>query len=521
LYDVFVEADHVLDANALAREENVGDYAHNFLQPVRNFVKRPELLEQIERQLRTDENDNGPRQQYRSRVLTVWRLAGVGKSQLVLDYLDCHRADYKATFWIGASQKSTIERDFINIYQLLFNVAWSVGDGWDRIEEAVIRVKSWLGQPGARWLLVFDGADSVDIPDNPEYVVLDHFMPQSSFVDVIVTSRSEMVQELGTHGSVHVREMGHHQAVELFCKASNFTTPSAKTTGEVGRIVEDLGCLALAVNLAGTYVRETPPLRSNVGAYMIELQERRKNLFQRMPTRLVQQYGENVLTTWEMSFLAVKDEFPEAACLLTLTAFLSHDDIYLDLFGLDREATGRDDREDDHEDRRIMMWEALLLPKKGIGLQVEECFRILARYSLVQWQGKQAGYGTHRLFHTWGYDRLSTVEREVFTMASIDLICNAITRCDAARQEKLRLAPHVVTSFRAVSYAALNTLSHDDTLRRVQRMGFLLDEQGWWSDVCVIKRFIFQTYSRVHGGEHPDTIDTMNNLASALETRAS
>jgi len=35
----------------------------------------------------------------------------------------------------------------------------------------------------------------------------------------------------------------------------------------------------------------------------------------------------------------------------------------------------------------------------------------------------------------------------------------------------------------------------------------------------VIKRFIFQTYSRVHGDEHPDTIDTMNNLASALENQ--
>jgi hypothetical protein len=81
---------------------------------------------------------------------------------------------------------------------LLFNVTWSAGDGRDRVGEAVIRVKSWFSQQGARWLFVFDGADSVDIPDDPEYVVLDHFIPQSSFVDVIVTSRSKMVQEFGT-----------------------------------------------------------------------------------------------------------------------------------------------------------------------------------------------------------------------------------------------------------------------------------------------------------------------------------
>jgi hypothetical protein len=74
LYDVFPEADHVLDANALARAENVGDCAHNSLQPARNFVRRPELLEQIERQLGTDKND--PRQQHRNRVLTVWGLPG-------------------------------------------------------------------------------------------------------------------------------------------------------------------------------------------------------------------------------------------------------------------------------------------------------------------------------------------------------------------------------------------------------------------------------------------------------------
>ena len=46
-------------------------------------------------------------------ILVVWGLGGAGKSQLILDYLQKYRGDYKVTFWIEAARRELIERDFL------------------------------------------------------------------------------------------------------------------------------------------------------------------------------------------------------------------------------------------------------------------------------------------------------------------------------------------------------------------------------------------------------------------------
>ncbi|EFQ86507.1 hypothetical protein PTT_18230 [Pyrenophora teres f. teres 0-1] len=45
-----------------------------------------------------------------NKTLVVWGLGGAVKTQLVLDYVRQHRAEYKATFWIEAARKESLER---------------------------------------------------------------------------------------------------------------------------------------------------------------------------------------------------------------------------------------------------------------------------------------------------------------------------------------------------------------------------------------------------------------------------
>jgi hypothetical protein len=63
---------------------------------VKTFVKRPKLREQIRKKVIRDGSETV--QDYKSRILAIWGLGGIGKIQLVLDYLQHHRSDYKATF---------------------------------------------------------------------------------------------------------------------------------------------------------------------------------------------------------------------------------------------------------------------------------------------------------------------------------------------------------------------------------------------------------------------------------------
>jgi len=75
----------------------------------------------------------------------------------MLDYVRQYRTDYKATFWTEAGRKESLDRDFVNLYQILFDVQMVAGK---ETVSAVIGVKSWFSGRRGPWLMVFDGADT-------------------------------------------------------------------------------------------------------------------------------------------------------------------------------------------------------------------------------------------------------------------------------------------------------------------------------------------------------------------------
>ncbi|KAK3167771.1 hypothetical protein OEA41_004217 [Lepraria neglecta] len=71
-------------------------------------------------------------------------MTGAGKSQLVLNYIRDYRQDYTAVFWIEAGSKESIQRDYIQIYRLLYGRPLSVGQEIVKVEDAVPAVKHWF-----------------------------------------------------------------------------------------------------------------------------------------------------------------------------------------------------------------------------------------------------------------------------------------------------------------------------------------------------------------------------------------
>ena len=59
-------------------------------------------------------------------------------------------------------QKQTIERDYLQIYRLLFDYRSGNGQNTVTIEDVVAAVKSWFYGRRSRWLIVLDSADSMD-----------------------------------------------------------------------------------------------------------------------------------------------------------------------------------------------------------------------------------------------------------------------------------------------------------------------------------------------------------------------
>jgi hypothetical protein len=95
------------------------------------------------------------------------------------------RRHYVTIFWVAAGQKESIERDYLQIHRLLFNLKSITGPGAVRIEDAVVAVKRWFHGQTKRSLVVLDSADAID--DDESCPNLEFFLPDAPTADVIIT----------------------------------------------------------------------------------------------------------------------------------------------------------------------------------------------------------------------------------------------------------------------------------------------------------------------------------------------
>lgn len=221
---IVISCSRCTDSTAAARPEYAGQFSHSTLEPVKAYVSRPLLHDQIRTQLCDNSVGNS------AKVLVVWGLGGAGKTQLVLDYMRQHRTEYRATFWIEAGLKESLERDFIHLYQTLSGVSMGTGRDTVSFDDAVTWVKSWFASRTGPRLMVFDGADTIDDTDASGYINIKHCIPNVASLHVIITSRSSTAKDMTTLEGVQVSEMEKTQAVELFFGPLNYQVTIQRST---------------------------------------------------------------------------------------------------------------------------------------------------------------------------------------------------------------------------------------------------------------------------------------------------
>ncbi|KAH7459835.1 hypothetical protein FOMA001_g19874 [Fusarium oxysporum f. sp. matthiolae] len=485
----------------------VSSYPLSSMTPVKTFVQRPSLRDNIRNQLMKPlEADR----QGEVKKVGVWGMGGVGKSQLAISYLQRYRTEYDATFWIQADQAASVDRDFLAIYRLLAETTHSLSD--PKPEDVKREVLGWFARASGKYLVIFDGADSLHQTDK-DFVDLSEYCPGSPNTHIIITSRSSIAKSMSTFEGVSVEELEESQSVELFLACAEIQPEREGVLAETKLIVRELGYLALAISMAGKYVSQTPRLSSDLSAYRDEFRSRRRDLLSEIPDGLVARYQHSVMTVWETSYSAVSEQLPEAGRLMTLLSFIHYDDIFLELFGLD---TGSGST-------AVAPWMSVLGYQMRVDLhQLERCFRVLESYSLCQCKTMQTSYSIHRLVHAWGYNRLQRdgddVERFWYAASQLlDDYIKTISDRQYGPVKKLRVVPHLtdnIHSFKNVSRA--NDWNKVDCLEVVERFGFFFTEIGRSNDAAVSLREVLEKTQRILGDEHPITISAMNNLAATL-----
>ncbi|KAH7117464.1 hypothetical protein EDB81DRAFT_733687, partial [Dactylonectria macrodidyma] len=488
-------------------------YPLSSVAPIKTFVQRPALLDSIREQMLRDLDAN---RKGEVKKVGVWGMGGAGKSQLTLSYLQCYQTEYDATFWFQADQTASIDRDFLAIYRLLPETAIPLPTPTpEEVKQAVL---SWFARESGKWLLIFDGADHLYQTDK-DYVALSEYFPGSSNIHIIITSRAYIAKQLSTFEGVSVGELEESQSVDLFLNCAEIQPSRDNVLAEAKEIVNEMGHLALAISMAGKYVLQTPRLSSNLSAYLGDFRRRRRDLLSEKPDKLIAGYDRSVMTVWETSYSAVREQLPEACRLLTLLSFIHYKDIFLELFGLAIES----DSIDGSDPIGVASWTSIFGPEVHLGFhRLEECFTLLEKYSLCQRQVGQTSYSIHRLIHAWGYDRLQVDGNEMkqFWLAAslcLEGYLGTIDNAGNTPASKLRLVPHIlgnIQSYRRIS----KTLQWDrsGSPMPLESFGYFLFRIGRCNDAMLAQREVLKDRIRTLGNEHPDTIKAMSNLANTL-----
>lgn len=273
--------------------------------PPRNlvFTGREELLRQLERGLR-----EGP-----TAVLphALHGMGGVGKSQLALEFVHRHAAEYEIVWWIPAERPTQIAQAFVELARRLhLPVSGEANTAVPAVLEALR-----TGSPYSKWLLVFDNAESPQAVQEYFPTMPGHDQGGS----ILVTSRNPQWNTLAHPLEVDVFERS--ESIYLLQRRNQDLS-----TEDADKLAEVLGDLPLAVEQASAWRAETG---MPADEYLRLFDEKRAEL---MTVSQPTQYEETVATAWNVSLDHLERKNAAALQLLQVCAFFAPEPISRSFF---------------------------------------------------------------------------------------------------------------------------------------------------------------------------------------------
>ena len=273
-----------------------------------HFIGRVELLEKLRNKL-CDEKPN----KFNHRI-PLFGMGGVGKTQVAIEYVVTYKGKYNSVFWITAVDQASLILGFQEI-ALKTNCVNVAGIDGDSVAREVLK---WLEKQNS-WLLVLDNVDDISIVN-----YLPDVAPGEGHI--LLTTRDPSTTGIPAHGlEVEVFEP-QTAANLLLLRADLDDNNDVEINSEALKIVKELGFLALAIEQAAAYIRES---LKDIFKFIAVYSANRDKLLAHRP-RQNWAYEHVVATTWSLSFEGVKSRNASAAQLLNLFAFLNPDEILLE-----------------------------------------------------------------------------------------------------------------------------------------------------------------------------------------------
>lgn len=444
------------------------------------FTGREELLHELHVQ-RTQTREGG--------CTALSGLAGVGKTQLALEYAYLHAEEYSAVLWCNASTRDTLLAAFQDIARILQLTPTSAQMPF----ESAASVLHWLTNH-TDWLLIFDNVEDL--------AQLAEFLPSARAGSILLTTHLTTLQGLGytfhlqpftcKEGQTFLLERLRQHALSTTASGEQNTGNTYSTDIHLDALVEALGGLPLALDQAATYIEATQCQPEDF-----------LRLLEAHPVDLLQSHFSisghplSVLATFRCTFEQVQRQHPPAADLLVLCSFLAGESIPEEILrqgGLFLESG---------------LHSALTDP-----LQYNTALKILLAYSLIGRSAHERTLSIHRLVQMVLRESLSPEKRRHWLATAtymLDQLFPLDLRHDNYWQTCEQLLPHVIVVLQQAEQWM--ETSHTIALLQAKVASYLLARTRY-EEAEPFGQHAQATLAQLAEHYHPDMIYILSNQAT-------
>ncbi|KZP04056.1 hypothetical protein FIBSPDRAFT_844391 [Athelia psychrophila] len=186
----------------------------------------------------------------------IWGMPGLGKSQLALSYANASFDAGRHThiIWIPATTLEKVNQGLVKVLDLTQHADRNNPDQGARLTAARLCLEQF--DQRLKWLIILDDVTSATL-----HFLREHLPRQNGHGSILITTRTFDVAKAVTSvaGQQHpVRELktlSTEQSAELLLKRAGIHTSVAVDLVTAQKLVKTIGCLPLAVEQAGSYMR--------------------------------------------------------------------------------------------------------------------------------------------------------------------------------------------------------------------------------------------------------------------------
>ena len=440
-------------------------------------------------------------------------MGGAGKSQLALKYAESHQNRYNPILWIDATDEEAARSSFERC-------AAELGLSEDQTEKqgsalvntwAVRVVLQWLRDRApaeSEWLVVIDNAD--DLGWGIKQVI-----PKGQRGSIIITSQDDQSPRLVAAGCerICVGVMSLSEATTLLLQHLPWDIDSATNTirQSCEKLVQNLGHLPLAIDLAGAYIGNDPNPEHAIMQYLSDFIMHRDELLRMDNFRGLLPTEKTVWTVWDKTLQKIMNDFAhlQPGLLLTFLAHFKGIIIQEEMFRL--AAMGSSSLDDElieklpTELRMVLAicdekWDSFLyrqnrdiLVRYSLLQRVDDGWPGVTMHRLVQWRTMQSGRSRQML---WSY------------LAFIAAACSQ-TSWEQQPEFRRHLIVHIPNIYEVVDKRDIGI--HETIVMDI--IGQVYGAEGRWTEAKELFVQVMETRKTKLGADHPHTLTNMANLA--------